>query len=244
LRRLPLLFAVLVTASCRHSAAPVIDPALASSVPPGASAVAGLDLVRLRSTPFFSRLPILEPLRDASYVLAVLTPNDLLVIARGDFQQAPAGATLLDPHLAVAGSPGAIAAATAQHSTGASGSPDLVERATADPIWIAARGSANLPVTGNAANLNRFLHYTDFTVLTAAIGEQADVRITATARTAKAATQFEESLRAWVSLAGVAAARRQPELAAMFQSVQIRREGTVVHTSLTAGIDALTKLLP
>lgn len=224
--------------------APVIDPALASSVPPGASAVAGLDLVRLRSTPFFARLPILEQLRDASYVLAVLTPNDLLVIARGDFRQPPAGATLLNPHLALAGSSSAIAAATAQHSTGATGAPDLLERATPDPIWIAARGSANLPVTGNAANLNRFLHYTDYTVLTAAIGDQAAVRVTATARTAEAATHFEESLRAWVSLAGVAAARRQPELAAMFQSVQVRREGAIVYTSLTAGMDALAKLLP
>jgi hypothetical protein len=221
----------------------VIDPALASCVPPGASAIAGLDLNRLRTSPLFPRIPLLEPLRDSTYALVVLSGSDLLVIAQGNFQQPPPGATLLNPHLALAGSPASVAAAAAQHRTGANGTPDLVQRAASNTVWIVARGSATFPLTGNAANLNRFLHYTDYTVLTADLASQAAIQVTATARNPEAATRFEESLRAWVSLAGVAAAR-QPELAAVLQSVQIRRDGTVVHAALTAAPDAIAKLLP
>ena len=88
---------------CRHPAAPeAVDPVMASCVPPNATLLAGIDLGRLRAAPLYSKLPIAglldaQPLAGARYALVVWIGQDLLVIARGAFRQAPAGTTLSNP---------------------------------------------------------------------------------------------------------------------------------------------------
>src|SRR5579872_7424189 len=95
--------------SCRNAQRPphAIETAMASCVPSTATLLAGVDLTRLRASPLYSKLPpsataLIEPLREAHYLVVALDGKNLLVIARGAFLQAPAGATLLAKDLAIA----------------------------------------------------------------------------------------------------------------------------------------------
>ncbi|HJT88799.1 MAG TPA: hypothetical protein VJ732_13110, partial [Bryobacteraceae bacterium] len=54
--------------------------------------------------------------------------------------------------------------------------------------------------------------------------------------TAGAARQLEETLRA---LASLGSATRDPNLSALFRSVQVRRDNTTVHAALSLGPDLL-----
>ena len=58
----------------------------------------------------------------------------------------------------------------------------------------------------------------------------------------KAGREFEENLRAILSLTAAASAR-QPDLVALVRSIQIRREDRTVRASFSGGPDAADRLL-
>jgi hypothetical protein len=236
--------------SC-HRAQPALDPDLTSCIPPHTVILAGLDLDRLRASPLYGDLPpaavaLAGSLHDARYLLLASTGQDLLAAARGSFRQAPAGSTLLAPGLAVVGAPDEVRAATEQHRKGTPGAPDLLAQAESlapgHEIWLAIRGGITLPFTGNAANLNRLLHATDYATVTARLTDRAELDLTAVCRTSEAGKEFEETLRGFFTLAA-AGAVKQPDLAAALSSIQVHRDGTTVHAGLSAGADAARKLL-
>lgn len=227
---------------CRHPAAPeAVDPVMASCVPPNATLLAGIDLDRLRAAPLYSKLPIAglldaQPLAGARYALVVWIGQDLLVIARGAFRQAPAGTTLLEPGLAVSGSPDSVRAATAEHRTGHTGVPDLMARAAdiapGNQIWAVARGGIALPLSGNLANLNRVLRATQWTTLAAHVDAGLELHAATNCATAERAQQMEESVRGLISLAAVSLTR-QPDLAALLRSAAVSRGNADVRVSLS-----------
>jgi hypothetical protein len=224
---------------------------MASSIPADTLLLAGLDLDALRASPLYPKLPpavraLAEPLRDAGYLLLASNGKDLLSIARGRFREAPPGATLVAPGLVAAGPSDSVRAAIAQHKTGRAGAPDLLIRAASladgKQIWMVARGGVPLPVAGNAANLNRLLRDTEYTTIAARIDSRIEIEATSVGRTAEAGREFEESLRAILSLTAAANAR-QPDLVALIHSIRISRDDRTVRVTLSAGPDAAASLL-
>jgi hypothetical protein len=249
-----LLTLALTTSACRDSI-PALDtampPAMASCIPKSAVLAAGLNLDAIRRAPAYPKLPppllaLTEPLRQAQYAIFVFDGRDLLAITRGPFRETPSGATLLAPNLALAGPPDLVGAATAQHRTGTTGAPELMEparRAAAEkPIWIVIRGGITLPLSGNAANLNRLLHATTHTTIAIGLKDGIDLELTALCLATPDASEFEQSLRAILTLTAAANAR-QPGVSAMLDAIQIRREDRTVHVTLTGTPDALGQLL-
>ena len=246
---LALLTLTLATA-CRDSV-PALYPGMTSCIPKSAVLVAGLNLDAIRAAPAYPKLPpavlaLTEPLRQAQYAIFVFDGRGLLAIARGPFRGTPAGATLLAPNLALAGPPDLVRAATLQHSTGTTGAPELVEpaklAAVAKPIWIVVRGGAMLPIGGNAANLNRLLRATTDTIIAVGLRDSVDLELTARCITPGDGRDFEQSLRAILTLTAAANAR-QPGVAALLGAIQIRRDDRTVHVTLTARPDGLDQLL-
>ena len=252
LARSAALVALAAAISCRSINAPAgVDRDMAASIPADTLILAGVNLDELRASPLYPKLPpaaraLAEPLRNARYLLLASTGKDIVAIARGGFREAPAGATLVAPGLAVTGSPDSVQAAIAQYKTGRNGAPDLLARAAsfADgrQIWMAARGGVPLPVAGNAANLNRLLSNTEYAGIAVRLGSGIEIEATAIGRTAEAAREFEENLRAILSLTAAASAR-QPDVVALIRSVQIRRKDRTVRASLSGGPDAADRLL-
>jgi len=236
-----------------HSAPPAaIDRAMASCVPADTVILGGVDCQRLRASPVYQNLPAaatapLEPLRPATYLLLASNGKDYLAIGRGPFGQAPPGATLLAPDLAAAGSPDAVRAATAQRRRGVAGTPllGLAEHlASGREIWIVAMGNATLPVSGNAQNLNRLLHQTEYATVAVHVTDGIQAQATGLCGTAEAARRLEEELRAMASVA-TAAEARQPGIAAQLRAIQVSREGRTVRVDLradAAGVEQLLRL--
>ena len=237
--------------SCGSVNAPAgVGRDMATFIPADSLLLAGLNLDEVRASPLYPKLPpaaraLAEPLRDAGYLLLASNGKDIAAIARGRFREAPPGATLVAPGLAVSGSPDSIRAAIAQHKTGRNGAPYLLARAASvadgKQIWMVARGGIPLPVAGNAANLNRLLRDTEYAAIALRIGSGIEIEATAAGRTAEAGREFEENLRAILSLAAAANAR-QPDLAALIHSIQIRREDGTVRVSFSGGADAAASL--
>ena len=228
---------------CRHSAP------LASAIPADAIVLASVDLGPLRAAPIAARLPEaarqnLETYRTASRLIFAWKPDSLLVLAAGAFRTAPAGATLASPNLAIAGTEDAVRAAIARSRSHANPSALLqyAEQAAAGaPVWIAARGGVTLPLTGNAANVNRLLRRLEFGSLSVTLDSPARIRFTGLAVTGADAAQSEETLRAFFSLAAAGEAH-QAELAALFQAVRISHEERTVSATLQAPIERLIQL--
>jgi hypothetical protein len=248
-RALACVTATLAFSSC--SSPPVSRPLTEaiSCLPPDTLAVAGIYLERIRGKESYSRLPpawsfVLDPFRNANLALLAYNGSDVLVIAAGRFPTAQPGVVLLTPQLALAGSPAAVRAASAQHAKGRTGAPDLVARASpvADrDIWAVVRGGTRLPLPGNLANVNRLLALTEYTTASAtwdsAVGLDADGHCA----TPESARQLEEHLRALITLARAAA--KSPDLASLLASVKLRREANVVHLDFQASPQALEELL-
>ena len=236
-----LLAIVLSAVACRSLAPGAMDSSMASCIPPGTVVLAAADLDRLRAAPLYREVPpsvlaALAALNNASQLLVALNGKDLLFIAKGTFREAPLGAALLAPDLAVTGPADLVRAATEQHRTGKSGAPELLAQAeplAASPIWAIASGRATLPLSGNAANLNRLLHFTNYTTLAIQLDARIAMDLKAAGRTPDSARQFEESLRAFLSLAAAADAR-QTDLAAVLNSIQVHRQDASVEASLSA----------
>src|SRR5262249_17742485 len=147
----------------------------------------------LRASPLSASLrEKLKLLRDASYALVASDGSRFVIAARGRLE----GATMLAPNLALTGSPDFVAAATAQHRTGHTGAPGLLSHAPDGLFWIVADGSAALPLSGNARNLNRLLHDTEYTTITATFAERISITATGVCRNEDAARRIEESVRA------------------------------------------------
>jgi hypothetical protein len=243
IRRRAAPVALAILAACRPSPPPAsIDPALSARVPSATVALAGVDLDRLRTSPLHAKLPpaaraLLEPFRQARYVLIVSTGAELLTIARGVVP----GATQLAPDLALSGAPGLIAAATGAHPPAA-----ILEAAgsvaAGGPIWIAVRGGVALPLEGNLANVNNLLRDTEYVTLTVQPADPAELTLLARCPSPETALRFEQSFRALVSLT-IATGAHQPAMAAMLKSIRIGREERVVNVALSAPLDALAKLL-
>ena len=242
---LPILSAALIAPwiACRPAGPrPAADPALASCIPPDTLALAGVNLEQFRASALYRKLPpgalaFLEPVRKASYLLLAYNGKDVLAVARGSFAEPPAGAVLLAKDLAVSGSPQSIQAATAQRNTGRTGAPWLLDRAAtaagAGQVWAIAQGGVAFPLTGDAANLNRFLSFVEYASL--AIRLDSGVRIDAlgAGRTPESAQHLEETLRAFFSLAAAGTSRDRP-VAGLLRSVQLRRDGLTVRAAIAA----------
>jgi hypothetical protein len=69
-----------------------------------------------------------------------------------------------------------------------------------------------------------------------------ELELVARCPTPEAALRFEQSFRALVSLAAATNAR-QPTIAGLLESIRIAREERVVYVSLSAPLDALTRLV-
>ncbi|SPE40044.1 conserved hypothetical protein [Candidatus Sulfopaludibacter sp. SbA3] len=201
--------------------------------------MAGLNLEQLRTSPWYAKLPrtvatVMEPFRGARLLLAAYSGKDLLVIASG-----PSG-------LALSGSAESTQAAEAQRKMAATGAPELLADAESiaagKQIWVVVRGDAALPLSGNAANVNRLLRNMEFAAITVRLDSTIEFAIVARGRTVDAARHFEETLRAALTMAAAADAK-QAEMAALLRSIQVRREDRVVRAAVSAGGDAAEKLL-
>ena len=246
------LFTCGLLASCRSAIPPgPIDFAMAACVPPGTVALAGLNLEQLRASPLYQVLPqgtavLLEPFHDARSLLAAYSGKDLLLISRGVFTAPPAGAILVSPGLALVGSARSVEAAQAQYKTGMPGEAELVAQAQSVAggplVWILVRGDTVLPLTGNAANVNRLLRNMEFGAITVSASPGIDFAIAARGKTSEAARHFEETLRAAFTMAAAGEAR-QSELAAVLRSIQVHREDRSVRASLSTNAETARKLL-
>jgi hypothetical protein len=237
--------------SCRSGPPPAIDPALAARVPAAATIVAGVNLEQVRNSPLRQQLPpaalaFLESLQTARSVLVASDGANYLVLMRGDFQQARAGSTLLASGLAAMGSPDWLRGAQSNKSgPGNAMIPRAEAVAASAGIWMAAAGSANLPVTGNGENLNRLLHATEYATLAVRLTDNAAFELTALCGGPEPARNWEETVRAFAQL-GAAATRRQPQLSGLLRQIRITRDDRTVHVDLTvqpSELEAVLKLL-
>jgi hypothetical protein len=218
------LAAILCLAACHRSPSPAIDRDFSSLIPSSAVLIAGIDLAQLRSSPLYPNLPpavksALDPLRDASYAIVASDGSRFLIAARGRLE----GAKTVTPNLAVMGSPDLVDSAIAQHRNGSTGAAPLLARAPAGPLWVVADGSAQVPLAGNAANLNRLLHFTQYTTATATFDARPILKLAGTCGSEENARRVEETVRAVVSLGQ----RLQSSPA-----VEIRRDGVTVTVKL------------
>ena len=111
----------------------------------------------------------------------------------------------------------------------AAGPPDLLRHAAAGaPIWLVARGDTPLPLTGNLANLNRLLEQTDYTRVTARVGERLEFEAAGVCRSEETAAHLEQNIRAIATLARL--------------SVEVRRDGATVHVTGSTAIETLTRI--
>jgi len=230
--------------------APAIPREMTDCVPASALMVAGARLDTLRASPFYSRLPgaarsFLEPMRDASVLLAAFDGSGILLVEQGHFRETPPGATQAGPDLVLSGSPALVDAAQAQRRGGRHTDSALVAQAegaaSGHALWIAARGRVDLPLTGDLANLTRLLRQADFATLGLRLDPSPGVDFTAQCTSPEAARHLEETLRAFLSLtaAGVA---RQAALAAMLRGAEVKSDATSVRATLTAPPEVLPQL--
>jgi hypothetical protein len=211
--------------------------------------LAGIHLNQVRNSPVLQKvfaqwLPLLDRAGEASDVLIAYNGKDLLWAGSGPFHTAPPGATLLNPQLAVAGPASAVRAATAQQATGKTGAPALVAQAepvASQPIWAVLAGGAPLPLSGNAANVNRLLALTEYTRFAIELNSGLTLRATGICRSAGQARQLEQTIRGMVTLAG--AATHDPTLSGILGSFEIRTDGSSVYASLSGTPEALERLL-
>src|SRR5690349_3588269 len=205
--------------SCARNSARSAQEEMEACVPEGTIVLAGVHLDRVRGSALFQKLSgdalaALEPVRDADSVLVAYNGSDLVLIGHGKFPKAPAGATLITPKLAVAGTTGAVQAALRQRASGQRGTPDLVIKAQ--------------PVSGQA-------------MWAVVVNTAVTVQVTGYGRSADAARQLEETVRSFVSLA--AATTRDRDVETLLKKVMIAREGTTVRMSVVATTEEAGKIV-
>jgi hypothetical protein len=218
---------------------------MTACVPAGTVAIAGIDLDRVRASPLYTKLPaavaaLAQNYSAAHRLLAAWNGTDLLIVVRGT----ASGVTAVTPDLGVAGPAGLVQAAIAQYRAGVSGTPALVDASktvSAGAMWAVAQGGVTLPVEGNARNFNRLFRNLEYAALSVDLGSSVDARLIATGRTEQAAREFEESVRAALSLA-MAAESRNAGVAALLASIQVERSGARATAKLHADGAAVDQL--
>jgi hypothetical protein len=221
-----------------------IDPEIASCLPASTQVAAGLRLDAVRRSPLFAKLPdsarsLLDPASGADYLLLAMTPEGVIAAALGNFRTAPPGATLLTPRVALSGSEAVVRQAMSSHAAGTRSELIGVAEpiAAAFPIWIAARGSATLPLTGNLANLNNLLHATRFTTIGLQPSDPVTLDATGICASPAAAERLEETFRAMVSLAKAAGKR-----AGSVDSIRYHTEGAQLRVAASLPLGSLDSL--
>ena len=114
--------------------------------------------------------------------------------------------------------------------TAGHGAPaDLLAHVSDAPLWLVARGSATLPLSGNLANVNRLLHQTEYLVAAARpIADGFELRSEGVCRSDAEAEHLEGNVRAIGSL--------------MRFPMELTREGSVVRVRATVSAGQLGKL--
>jgi hypothetical protein len=193
---------LLLAAACSRTAqSPLAD--LAAKLPSDSIVIAGGDLDKLRTSPLFSKLP--ETFRQGSYVLAGYTGSELVTATRSGGRVEVSG------------------------PAGQGAPSDLLAHASDAPLWVVARGSATLPLSGNLANVNRLLHQTEFMVVTARpAGDGFELRAEGICRGDAEAEHLEGNVRAIGSL--------------MRFPMELTREGAVVRVSAKVSAEQIGKV--
>lgn len=214
-------------------------------LPPEATILAGVNLQHLRASPLLPQLPpsvssLLDSLAGAQSVLMASDGARYLVLTRG---AAPPGAASLGRKLAGMGSADWLRAAASAHGDGGNALlPPAESIAASADIWIAAAGSANLPVSGNGDNLNHLLHATQYATLSVRLGDRVALEAIGTCSADEPARRLEETVRAFVGM-GAGATARQPALSALLRRVRVTRHGRGVHVTLVIEAGELTAVL-
>ena len=241
--RLGFVAALAIVAGCGYRR----DGDLAAAMPADAVVVAQARTDRLRATPLWRASPpeLVESFSQASVVAAAYAQGAWLVLAGGTFGQAPPGARMVAPHLACAGPDGLAAAAIARWRTQAQPGPlaaFAAAHASGSPLWITLRGGADLPLSGNGANLNRLFRDVEYASLDVRVDGACRLHLAAESSTDAAARRFEETLRAMLSLAALEEARR-PALAGALNGAVVRREARAIEAELTGSIETVAALV-
>lgn len=107
---------------------------------------------------------------------------------------------------------------------------------------MAAAGSANLPVSGNAENINRLMHFTRYTTIGVQLRDNIGMEAVGVCGNSDSALHLEETLRAYRSM-GMAATARQPAVVGLLNQMTIRREDRSVHVGLSVSGSQFGELL-
>lgn len=214
--------ALALLAGCRRTApAGAIDPALVKCIPPGTIGLAGMDAGQMRTSTLAAEIPLLEPFQKGHAVLAAYTGQGVLIATS---RQAGAPPDLSGP-----------ADLVEQAKKGGAAPPDLLaeaeEAASGNEIWAVVRGNVTLPLTGNAANVNRLLRNMEFAAVTLREQSQVEIAVLARGVTSEAARHFEETLRATLTMTAAAEAK-DVEIAGALRAVTVRREDRTVRATL------------
>jgi hypothetical protein len=133
----------------------------------------------------------------------------------------------------------------AQRRAQTAGAPALLARAESiaagRQIWIVIQGGVALPLSGNAANLNRLLHNAESATVTANFDSGLALEVTAIGRTTDAARDIEETVRG--HHAGCGSRSAAADLAKLLRSIRIEREDRSVRIALSADQDAAAKMI-
>jgi len=106
---------------------------------------------------------------------------------------------------------------------------DLLAHASDAPLWVVARGSATLPLSGNLENVNRLLHQSEFTIIAARpVADGFELRAVGLCRGDADAEHLEGNVRAIGSL--------------MRFPMAVTRDGSIVRVQGTVSSDQLAKL--
>ena len=214
-----------------------------NAVPGDSTAIAVIDLERLRAAPAYGRLPaamkaLAQPLSGVKQMAVSWNGRDLLLLAAG-FSEPPAGYTAIGKGIAAAGPAGRIEAARATLATKAL--PRLELPQGTGEVRAAIRGDGRLPLADNLANAGTLLSMASSSTLMAHVENAVELELTALSASSAQALQLEESLRAMLTLG--AAGTKDAELAALLRDVRIQRENMLVRVNVIASPDSLAKAL-
>jgi hypothetical protein len=227
-----------------------VDPVLAAYIPPDTVVLAAMRVDQLRDTPLYrklsaqKRLPNLSEFRaeDVHDVLLASDAKNVLAIGRGTFPAHSDAITLADRHTALAGPPDMVQAAIQRARSGSHSPPrDLMARAAAVPgnsqIWAVVADWPGLDpemlrYMGNFGNIDRVLRSVKGATLTIDLSSGAHTIFTGDCQTEADAGSLADSLRGLASLARIAVAQKQPDLARVFDGLQVRQDGRIVTLSI------------
>jgi hypothetical protein len=213
---------LLLAAGCRSGGPPApasrIDARLAGAISRDSVVLAGLRPVELRGTPVYQWLAARVPaVAEARQILAGFDGKRFSVSALG-----ASGLQVLN------GEP-----------TAGPAPADLLVHGDAlaaeGQIWAVVRGRTVLPLSGNAANLNRFLKHVEYATLSGDLRAGLRASLRGYCRTPADATDLEQTLRAFLTLAR-AAGRERVE-------TTLERQENTVTVRLTASPEQAAKML-